>query len=24
LADMPEVPVHSAWHGLVYKRKGSR
>src|SRR5262249_12982542 len=22
LADMPEVPVHSAWHGLAYKRKG--
>ena len=21
-ADMPEVPVHSAWHGLAYKRKG--
>src|SRR6476661_9052687 len=23
LADMPEVPVHSAWHGLAYKRKGA-
>jgi hypothetical protein len=22
LAAMPEVPVHSAWHGLAYKRKG--